>query len=175
MIARQSDKQKSAEVRTNVTMRDVADAAGVSTTTVSNVLNHPHVVAVQTRERVRRVIQELEFRPDPNARALRKFQRIMKDDPVSDSTSASSEQPTSVPDPAVTAPDPAPASSRSERIFDDLVPGRHITFEIGCERASGIIDSVMADKSCFWVWTDNGMGRRIVDSYEATAFAASAQ
>ena len=53
-------------------LRDVAKRAGVSVKTVSNVVNdHPHVTDT-TRERVQRAIEELNYRPNPAARALRK-------------------------------------------------------------------------------------------------------
>ncbi|MGB0388839.1 MAG: LacI family DNA-binding transcriptional regulator [Ardenticatenaceae bacterium] len=52
------------------TIRDVARAAGVSTATVSRVLNRPHQVREKTRERVQRVIDQLNYRPDPTARRL---------------------------------------------------------------------------------------------------------
>jgi hypothetical protein len=52
-------------------MRDVAIAAGVSVATVSNVINHPHMVAARTRERVRCILRELDFQPNPHAKALR--------------------------------------------------------------------------------------------------------
>ncbi len=52
-------------------IRDVARRAGVSVGTVSHVLNHPEVVRPNVRERVRRVIEELEYRPNAVARSLR--------------------------------------------------------------------------------------------------------
>ena len=53
------------------TIKEVAQRAGVSIRTVSRVLNdHPHV-ANATRERVRRVIEELDFRPNAAARYMR--------------------------------------------------------------------------------------------------------
>ena len=54
-----------------VTMRDVASLAGVSSKTVSNVVNnHPHVHP-ETRARVQRAIGELGYRPNFSARGLR--------------------------------------------------------------------------------------------------------
>jgi DNA-binding LacI/PurR family transcriptional regulator len=53
------------------TITDVADAAGVSRQTVSNVLNSPEIVRAATRERVERVIAELGYRPHASARRLR--------------------------------------------------------------------------------------------------------
>jgi len=53
------------------TIKEVAQRAGVSIRTVSRVLNeHPHV-ANATRERVLRVIEELDFRPNAAARYMR--------------------------------------------------------------------------------------------------------
>jgi DNA-binding LacI/PurR family transcriptional regulator len=54
-----------------VTIRDVARAAGVSTATVSQVLNGSRPVADATRQRIERVIAELNYRPNTFARALK--------------------------------------------------------------------------------------------------------
>ncbi|MGP3929135.1 LacI family DNA-binding transcriptional regulator [Nonomuraea sp. KM88] len=52
-------------------LKDVAERAGVSIKTVSNVVNgHPHVSAA-TRERVQAAIAELSYRPNLSARNLR--------------------------------------------------------------------------------------------------------
>lgn len=57
--------------RRPTTLRDVAEAAGVSIKTVSNVVReHPHV-APGTRRRVQRAIQELGYRPQVAAQQLR--------------------------------------------------------------------------------------------------------
>lgn len=53
------------------TIEDVARAAGVSRQTVSNVLNAPHVVREETRERVRDAILHLGYAPHASARRLR--------------------------------------------------------------------------------------------------------
>ena len=53
-----------------VTLRDVAREAGVSVATASRVLNGSPSVSPATREDVLRVVAELEFAPDPLARAL---------------------------------------------------------------------------------------------------------
>jgi DNA-binding LacI/PurR family transcriptional regulator len=52
-------------------LRDVAERAGVSIRTVSNVVNDFPLVAPHTRERVQRVIDELRYRPNAAARHLR--------------------------------------------------------------------------------------------------------
>jgi DNA-binding LacI/PurR family transcriptional regulator len=52
-------------------MSDVAKAAGVSQRTVSNVVRGYVHVRPETRERVQRAIEELNYRPNPSARSLR--------------------------------------------------------------------------------------------------------
>jgi DNA-binding LacI/PurR family transcriptional regulator len=53
------------------TIIDVAQGAGVSRQTVSNVINAPSRVRAATRERVERAISELDYRPHASARRLR--------------------------------------------------------------------------------------------------------
>lgn len=53
-----------------VTIKDVAHAAGVSTQTVSRVINHHSNVAPQTRVHVRSVIDELGYAPNVIAKSL---------------------------------------------------------------------------------------------------------
>lgn len=57
------------------TIRDVAERAGVSAGTVSNVLNRPSYVKAETRERVLVAIQELGFRPRARAQRFRDGRR----------------------------------------------------------------------------------------------------
>lgn len=51
-------------------IEDVARLAGVSTKTVSRVLNDEPNVREQTRERVLQVVKQLDYRPNPSARSL---------------------------------------------------------------------------------------------------------
>lgn len=51
-------------------LEDVARQAGVSTATVSRVLNNIGVVKISTRARVLRTVKEMKYSPDMNARAL---------------------------------------------------------------------------------------------------------
>jgi DNA-binding LacI/PurR family transcriptional regulator len=51
-------------------LRDVAEAAGVSVSTVSRALALPHMVKPETRERVRRAAQQLGYSPNKAARGL---------------------------------------------------------------------------------------------------------
>lgn len=57
-------------MKRNATIDDVAKAAGVARVTVSRVLNNGHNVRPETRERVRRAVEELGFSVNPQARAL---------------------------------------------------------------------------------------------------------
>lgn len=59
------------EVRGTVRVIDVARAAGVSTATVSNVINKPDRVGVRTRRKVERAISDLGFVPNRAAQQLR--------------------------------------------------------------------------------------------------------
>ena len=52
------------------TINDVARLAGVSKKTVSRVINRSPLLNDETRERVARVIRELDYTPNPQARAL---------------------------------------------------------------------------------------------------------
>ena len=54
-----------------VSVREVAERAGVAVGTVSNVLNHPDKVASATRERVQAAIDDLGFVRNDAARQLR--------------------------------------------------------------------------------------------------------
>lgn len=53
-----------------ITIHDVAKAAGVGVGTVSRVLNNSESVKESTREKVLRVIAELNYHPDPIARSM---------------------------------------------------------------------------------------------------------
>lgn len=53
------------------TMKEVAARAGVSTKTVSRVVNHHPSISDAVRERVRRAIEELDWTPNAHARSLR--------------------------------------------------------------------------------------------------------
>ena len=53
-----------------VTIRDIAERAGVSKAAVSFAFNDPARLAKQTRERILAVAEELGYSPDPIARTL---------------------------------------------------------------------------------------------------------
>lgn len=54
------------------TIKDVADAAGVSTATVSRAINNPEQVSPETRSRIEKIIEEKGYRPNIFARGLMK-------------------------------------------------------------------------------------------------------
>lgn len=56
--------------KSKITIKEVAERAGVSISTVSRVLNNPDSVTDKKRYQVRRVIEELHYNPDPAAQAL---------------------------------------------------------------------------------------------------------
>jgi DNA-binding LacI/PurR family transcriptional regulator len=53
-----------------VTIRDVAEAAAVSTATVSNVVNNTGSVSEATKQKVKAAIQSTKWKPNVNARNL---------------------------------------------------------------------------------------------------------
>lgn len=57
--------------RNRPTLRDVANAAGVGTTTVSRVINGGHYVAPEMLARIQRVMEELGYQPNVAARSLK--------------------------------------------------------------------------------------------------------
>ena len=59
-----------AEQRKRITIKDVAHAAGVSTQTVSRVMNKFSYVSEETRQRVEEVVEQLGYRPSTLARSL---------------------------------------------------------------------------------------------------------
>jgi DNA-binding LacI/PurR family transcriptional regulator len=66
--------------RNRPTLVDVATAAGVSRSTVSRVVNGDRAVGPDARERVRRAIGDLGYRPDAAARALASGRRLAAHD-----------------------------------------------------------------------------------------------
>ena len=56
--------------RPRVTIRDIAERAGVSKATVSFAFNSPWKISADTRDRVLKTAEELDYIPDPVARTL---------------------------------------------------------------------------------------------------------
>jgi DNA-binding LacI/PurR family transcriptional regulator len=70
MITRTAKRERSRGMA--VSLKDVAQAAGVSIKTVSNVVNDYPFVSDETRSRVQSVISQMGYRPNLSARRLRK-------------------------------------------------------------------------------------------------------
>lgn len=61
-----------------VTIKDVADRAGVSKTTLSRYLNGEFKrMSVETKHRIRDVIKEMDYKPNPQARGLKNKQSFL--------------------------------------------------------------------------------------------------
>ena len=67
-----SNEMRSMETSTKrVTMRDIADQAGVSAQTVSRVINNHEGVSDKVRKRIQRIIQDLDYQPNQAAQVLK--------------------------------------------------------------------------------------------------------
>lgn len=53
-------------------IKDAAELAGVSYTTVSHVINNTRIVKAETRDRIKAAIRACGYRPNQTARNLRK-------------------------------------------------------------------------------------------------------
>jgi LacI family transcriptional regulator, gluconate utilization system Gnt-I transcriptional repressor len=69
-MASMGDEKVKARIGLGVTMADIAAVAGVTKMTVSRVLRHPERVHPETRDRIRRVIDELGYVPNRLAGSL---------------------------------------------------------------------------------------------------------
>jgi LacI family transcriptional regulator len=69
-MRRFAGQTRAMRTKSKATLHDVATKAGVSTATVSRVLNYPKVVQPETRLRVEAAIRELEYTPNFGARVL---------------------------------------------------------------------------------------------------------
>ncbi|HOK90969.1 MAG TPA: LacI family DNA-binding transcriptional regulator, partial [Candidatus Hydrogenedentes bacterium] len=74
-MERQFRKTRAKRPKTRLTIFDVAREAGVSTKTVSKVMNHQPGVSDETRNRVLKVVRELGYYPHYGARSLRAIRR----------------------------------------------------------------------------------------------------
>ncbi|HEU5097883.1 MAG TPA: LacI family DNA-binding transcriptional regulator [Roseiflexaceae bacterium] len=63
--------QRKSRQKKKVALRQVAEYAGVSPKTVSNVVNNWPYITDETRQKVQKAIDELRYRPDGLASSLR--------------------------------------------------------------------------------------------------------
>lgn len=146
-------------------MQHVAEAAGVSTATVSNVLNRPHAVAVKTRERVLEAIVALQYQRNESAALLRRG-KATNPEKATKKPSKQSTKNKKLPQirPAITDIDTYPESPTGELLTWEWLPeGHHVRIRYrGRSDGTGVIDGVMPDGSAVWVRFDNGTGRRLL-------------
>jgi hypothetical protein len=145
---------------TSCRMSDVAAAAGVSVSTVSNVLNRPQKVKTETRTRIRAVIDRLGYVRNEQAYELRKGAR----------TSGRKRRGTGEPRAAKddlreesTCPMPQRIQIHGSSAPLQLLVGSQVGLvSRGCVIAGGWVETVTADGSAVWVWLEGGGGRRMV-------------
>jgi len=90
-MAEQSEQQHSARLKSGTQSRDpvqlparmvdVAEAAGVSVATVSNVLHRPDIVALRTRAKVQAAVRALNYTSGKHAAAPQTKQRLRRSKP----------------------------------------------------------------------------------------------
>jgi hypothetical protein len=153
------------DVTCKARISDVAAAAEVGISTVSNVLNHPHRVAVGTRERVERAIASLSFERSEEAVKLRRGRgsRPQMIEAIPDAT-----DPVSALDPAAASPEPAKCEpTRASGSWPDLKPGTRVHVAVdGVVVGGGTVDTVLPDGSAVWLWMDSAGGRRLIHSQD---------
>ena len=66
------------EIRTQITLKQVAERAGVSVMTASRALRNQSNVTTETRERILRASRELGYRPNPLVSALMSYRRASR-------------------------------------------------------------------------------------------------
>jgi hypothetical protein len=157
-------------------MSDVAAAAKVSVTTVSNVLNSPHRVGSQTRGRVQAAIEMLGYQRSEAAYQLRHgakkrasggearvphlagtFDVDHSDDDRTHGDSISGSPPAPDRPRQVLAPVGLPAET-----WPAVSEGNAVVISSNGFETTGLVDAVMPDGSAVWVWTSNGDGRRLI-------------
>lgn len=162
---------KGCEMDKRASIRDVANAAAVSVATVSNVLNRPHAVARDTRQRVLNAIEALDFQRNEQAASLRLRRPATRQ--------RKAEHPPAVPPNTSTAttdtdPDHAPEKTDSDKSDWHLIPAAQpVSIEQqGRKLGTGLADGSMPDGSGIWVRFDDGRGRLLLtrdDGYAVTS------
>lgn len=142
---------------------DVAAAAAVSVSTVSNVMNKPSTVAGPTRERVLLMISELGYERDENAASLRLGKTVIR-------RQRPSELPARDPVPKLTPSketDVGPADGGTSALLSQdwrkfpLSGAVHVA-SYGQEVGGGIVEASLLDGSGAWVRFDDGRGRLLL-------------
>jgi hypothetical protein len=141
-------------------MSDVAAAAGVATSTVSNVLNRPQKVKTETRVKILATMDRLGYVRNEQASEL-SDERL-----TSGRKHCGRVEPRAVPD-GVRGEPHVPESARiqiygSSEPLLSLVDCPVALVSGGRVMARGRIEMVTTDLSTAWVWIDGGKGRRMI-------------
>jgi hypothetical protein len=156
---------KEIKMITSCRMSDVAAAADVSVSTVSNVLNSPQKVKTETRARIQAAIDRLgyvrnEQAYEPRRRArtrVRKRSGIWEPRTMADKDRGES----------------CDVTPGRIRVLDSSAPmqlleGSHVgLLSRGRVFARGWLETVTADGSTVWVWLEGGGGRRMIHAGDA--------
>ncbi|MGX9901354.1 LacI family DNA-binding transcriptional regulator [Arthrobacter sp. SA17] len=142
-------------------IQDVARAAGVSTSTVSNALNRPATVAAGTLDRISKAIEDLSYVRNEHAASLRlgKPGGRRRDHNRLPSTGPGE----------ATRPRHSPSALPPEHQVEieawcqDIDEGGKVDVYLhGRVFGSGTTDGSLTDGSAFWIQFDDGRGRRLI-------------
>jgi hypothetical protein len=156
-------------------MVDVAAAAAVSVSTVSNVINAPHLVRPETLGRVRAIIDHLGYKRNEQAYLLRQGKNknpgatqnedegTIKTPSSHDEISADLPEVHNHPHRIAQGND-----TETELIAWSRIPrGIHIHLVAPESTVIGaLVDECMPDGSAIWVWLDEGQGRKLIHRNE---------
>jgi hypothetical protein len=162
----------------HASIRDVATAAGVSPSTVSNVINRPNTVAANTRTRVLSVIESLQFQRNEHAARLRLGKPSTRRQPKAKPTANPVCQ--QEPAPPVPALHLAAAGETPDGLGWQDIPMRQpvLIGRYGQRVGPGLAEGSMPDGSGIWVRFDDGSGRQLLskdDGYTVVPLPTAAQ
>lgn len=141
-------------------MLDIAIMAGVSTATVSRVINQQGRVAASTRARVESILNEVGFDRNEHAVALQRERSGIRQPLHSESDGPAGQQ-TKL---SYSQEEEISRDSSEERTKEpkrNFSKGHRIRFHHEQEVVHGVIDEWMPDGSGIWVWGD-GIGRKFL-------------
>jgi hypothetical protein len=145
---------------TSCRMSDVAAAAGVSVTTVSNVLNSPQKVKIETKARILAAIDRLGYVRNEQAYDLRKGARTSSRKHRGGEESGTTQD--------VSAGEPQGGIPHGIQIHGSSLPPQLLLgSRVGLASegnviAGGWVDMATPDGSAVWVWLEGGGGRRLI-------------
>lgn len=141
-------------------MLDIAIMAGVSTATVSRVVNQQGCVAASTRARVEMILTEVGFERNEHALALQRERTGIRQPlhPESDGPAGQRKELSYLQEEKIFRDSSKECTREPERSFSE---GHRIRFHHEQEVVHGIIDEWMPDGSGIWVWGD-GIGRKFL-------------